>query len=258
MQTIQREFPHVGAAIATAVIALVVLATVACPKPTTSGPTSDSGEEPTPLALVVPDAGLEVPRYKQIVLTPPPPPPPPDSPAPTGRTEPTTWAKDGWQTLRWGMGPADVNERLRDPKGVVRATRNLDCDDDDGDIDDCYLRSGSSAFTLLNSPVKGPDCQFRGGRLVEVTLDLNTKDAEAAARNFNDLRELLRTKYGRESPLKKKDDFYAAWDPPARATAVDLFVVRHEDHWSVVIQYRDAAELKGSNSDWKRMEGEKL
>lgn len=43
-------------------------------------------------------------------------------PVPRTKTDPARWSKDGWSDFRWGMGAADVEERLRQKGGKYRAT----------------------------------------------------------------------------------------------------------------------------------------
>ena len=38
------------------------------------------------------------------------------------RTPRTSWTRRGWNAFRWGMGPADVADRLRDANGDFRAS----------------------------------------------------------------------------------------------------------------------------------------
>lgn len=128
------------------------------------------------------------------------PPGPPESPPslPSGRTDPKTWAREGWQTLRWGMGPADVNDRMSDPKGPVKARDDLECRSKYLGVVECSLDAALSQFTLLGLPVQ-VTCVFVAGLLGKVVLALPTTydDFDAQAKRFLDVRNLLIKAHGK-------------------------------------------------------------
>jgi hypothetical protein len=129
-----------------------------------------------------------------------------------------TWAASGWNAFRWGMGPADVADRLRDSGGDFRVSAAEVWDEclevRDNPFDTRCFVYDDHAFMLLGS---APTVEFGfiDDRLSSIRLFLHPRgkrfySSEIGDKLFTQLLGLLRNEYGPASleytpPITKKD-----------------------------------------------------
>ena len=170
------------------------------------------------------------------------------------RTPIESWAPAGWNAFRWGMGPADVADRLRAADGDFRVTQQP--------VWICGMPSGSStmsrcsvyledhALTLVGLAVS-PEFVFTDGRLESITLRLHprTKDAfsrDVAEKMFADLLNLFGEEYGAPSSEPDSSEWrnrqgtagwrHVDWNyrlPPARRSSGLGFEIGLRVSWEV-------------------------
>ena len=194
------------------------------------------------------------------------------------RTPSATWSQSGWNAFRWGMGPHDVEDRLRSKKGEFRSQNERA-------LADCCTMGSSAvftceaddlAFTLLGV---GPSLRFTfiDDRLAKVSLLMVSAPASSdhplltAAEGellFTRLRELLVHEHGsprydvdRTRPARsdKEREFNILWvewseplsypeRPPSRGFEIKLettLIVDPADHFhpgglgSVTVEYSE-------------------
>ena len=177
------------------------------------------------------------------------------------QTDPSTWSKAGWQELRWGMGPGDVELVLREGKGELAPLRA----DSLPKVEDPFPSDADSRFVDLAArlPLAGRACVVRlgfyRGRLFLVELsgrfpgpstegeDVSTAEYRKKERGTwrKGVVALLQDKYG--PPAKSSDD-EANWQ--GGATTINVrdwggFLVETRER-TVDIEYEDpeAAKLR--------------
>jgi hypothetical protein len=129
-----------------------------------------------------------------------------------------TWAASGWNTFRWGMGPADVADRLRDSGGDFRVSAPDVWDEclevRDNPFDSrCFIYDDHEFILLGSAPTVEFD--FIDDRLSSIRLFLHPRGTRFYSREigeklFTQLLGLLRNEYGPASleydpPIRKKD-----------------------------------------------------
>jgi len=134
-----------------------------------------------------------------------------------------SWAPGGWNTLRWGMGPADVGERLRDPKGAfrVRSPQSWDfCIFVHGSLTEtrCYVYFEDHALRVRGAAVS-LEFVFEDDALDSINLRLRPRDRQAFSgvageKLFAALQRQFTTEYGLPSRLYEPPD--ATWRAETR------------------------------------------
>jgi hypothetical protein len=116
----------------------------------------------------------------------------------------TTWAASGWNAFRWGMGPADVADRLRDSSGDFRVSAAEVWDEclevRDNPFDTRCFVYDDHAFMLLGS-APTVEFDFIDDRLSSIRLFLHPHgkrfySSEIGDKLFTQLLGLLRNEYG--------------------------------------------------------------
>ena len=135
---------------------------------------------------------------------------------PLTRTDPSAWSKDGYQQLRFGMGPGDVAEALKKP-GFTLTTKEalvLHLEEPNSETLTEAVISGHMV-RLMDAPVS-ITVRFHKGRLYNVSLWPVNADGSRLARSYGhtfELSVLLEEKYGKPASVEeggwswKRDDF---------------------------------------------------
>lgn len=147
------------------------------------------------------------------------------------------WLKEGWGPFKWGMGPADVAERLRPAKLEPRGGAAKP-----GDVAVFFADPSQDLLGRLVSAF----FRFRDGRLTEVGLTLrhpnsspaSTQDEEWAAK----LREGIAKKYGPKCKMQvhrlSEGSVESALCSPSPTLEVSYSVQRLPGLW-VMVEYRN-------------------
>jgi S1-C subfamily serine protease len=188
------------------------------------------------VALVVDDPG-------------PPPPTRADQSLLTRRTNSKTWARDGWQDLRFGMGVGDVLRRLSSKTGEIRATKPAECtvSSDWHGVVECELVETSHELEIVG---RRPTLSFLflDGRLFAADLTFYGYDTmEQAVSDYEELVRLLQSKYGSPEPGSKttvalpEKDFSigsANWLAHSLEVSLGATIMAHSKS-AIVLQYWD-------------------
>lgn len=175
------------------------------------------------------------------------------------QTDPTTWSKGGWQDLRFGMGPGDVELLLREGKGELAPIRaeNLP------KMDDPYPTDADSRFVDLASrlPLAGRACVVRlgfyRGRLFYIGISgrfpgpgkgvEDASTAEYRKKEMNAWREgvtgLLRDKYGPPAKVSERETSWQVGPTTIRAQDWGGFLLDSGEQ-TVDISYQDPDAVK--------------
>lgn len=113
-------------------------------------------------------------------------------------TSEKVWSKYGWNTLRWGMGVADVQKRLADSQGDIKARGIAVCYQAKEEIAEivCQIERDFHNLSIQNSR---PNLSFKflNGRLFNISLGFINEDDKSYWQNAETLQQLLTDKYGR-------------------------------------------------------------
>jgi hypothetical protein len=149
------------------------------------------------------------------------------------------WSRAGWNTFRWGMGPEDVADRLRDQHGGFRSA-DWECKTTTPWTFAVSCWVDDHAFAILDfRPMM--DFAFIDGRLAEVTFSFYPTGRKFLAREegetlFKQLHDLLEKEFG---PPQHEFD-----TPPTTAPSGVQVNSKHAD-WDTPFSFRPNPDSRG-------------
>jgi hypothetical protein len=169
----------------------------------------------------------------------------------TGRTKPGTWEKTGWNVFRWGMGPADVRQRLQDKTGNFQAFEAPDCEFSAGAEAQfsysCYLSSSQHVFRV-GAMAPSLFFGFMDGKLWEVSVYFRSTSRQAVRQTFETFQGLLSKEYGDPDPsswaspqpkdLKSEEPWFSFMDWSTTSAKIKLMGTATADRHTVDISYQ--------------------